>query len=104
MTYPGRLPGPILEQWDCRLAACRHTDPAPFFPSDRDRSPRRAAREAAAKAICGRCPVRRECAAHALAAGEPHGVWGGMSEADRERHPRRADATHNHRHTGRRGP
>jgi WhiB family redox-sensing transcriptional regulator len=41
-------------------------------------------REVAAKTICGRCPVIAECAAHALAVREPYGVWGGMSEDDRE--------------------
>lgn len=85
---PGRLPGPILEEWDWqRTGACRDADPDLFFPPDSGRGPRRAAREAAAKAVCRRCPVRRRCAAHALATPEPYGIWGGMSEADRE--PRR---------------
>ena len=35
----------------------------------------------AAKGVCRRCPVRGECAA----AAQPHGVWGGMSEAERAR-------------------
>ncbi|MGA1479922.1 MAG: WhiB family transcriptional regulator, partial [Candidatus Nanopelagicales bacterium] len=30
------------------------------------------------------CPVLAQCAAHALAVREPYGVWGGMSEDDRE--------------------
>ncbi|MDD9207483.1 WhiB family transcriptional regulator [Georgenia sp. 10Sc9-8] len=30
-----------------------------------------------AKALCGPCPVRRECLAGALERGEPWGVWGG---------------------------
>ncbi len=30
-----------------------------------------------AKALCGACPVRRECLAAALARQEPWGVWGG---------------------------
>ena len=30
---------------------------------------------AAAKAICGSCPVRRSCLAHALAIDEPAGIW-----------------------------
>lgn len=32
---------------------------------------------ARAKAICAKCPVRGECLDHALAVGEPWGVWGG---------------------------
>jgi len=87
VTNPGRLPAPILEDWNWQFAgACRDADPALFFPTDSERGPRRAAREAAAKAVCRHCPVRRKCAAHALATGEPHGVWGGMSEADRAQH------------------
>jgi WhiB family redox-sensing transcriptional regulator len=30
-----------------------------------------------AKALCGQCPVRRECLAAALERHEPWGVWGG---------------------------
>jgi WhiB family redox-sensing transcriptional regulator len=37
-------------------------------------------RDRAARAICVRCPVIAECAAHAIKAREPYGVWGGMSE------------------------
>ena len=81
------LSGPTFEQSDWQLAAaCRNADPDLFFPLDSERGPRRAAREAAAKAICQRCSVRGRCAAHALAAGESHGVWGGLSEAEREQH------------------
>lgn len=42
-------------------------------------------REQAAKALCQVCPVRAECAAHALAAREPYGVWGGFTETERIR-------------------
>ena len=75
-----------LADWQ-RTGACRDADPDLFFPPDSGRGPRRAAREAAAKAVCRRCPVRRRCAAHALATPEPYGIWGGLAEADRE--PRR---------------
>ena len=40
-------------------------------------------REAAATALCRACPVRRECAQHALTMQEPYGVWGGLTETDR---------------------
>ncbi|MFQ6199948.1 WhiB family transcriptional regulator, partial [Streptomyces sp. NPDC000405] len=33
--------------------------------------------DTSAKEVCMRCPVRAECAAHALAVREPYGVWGG---------------------------
>ncbi|MFE5703591.1 WhiB family transcriptional regulator [Rhodococcus koreensis] len=29
------------------------------------------------------CPVRPQCIAHAVSIGEPYGIWGGTSEADR---------------------
>ena len=39
----------------------------------------------AAKAICRTCPVVVICAAWALETRQPHGVWGALSERDRER-------------------
>lgn len=36
-----------------------------------------------AKAACGRCPVRVECLAYALAADERFGVWGGLGPEER---------------------
>ncbi len=42
------------------------------------------ARDLAAKAVCARCPVIAECAAHALQVREPYGVWGGLTEDERE--------------------
>jgi WhiB family transcriptional regulator, redox-sensing transcriptional regulator len=37
--------------------------------------------------------VREECAGYAIAAREPHGVWGGLSEQERERIWRGLDHT-----------
>jgi len=34
--------------------------------------------------VCVRCPVLRQCRQHALSVREPYGVWGGLSEEDRE--------------------
>lgn len=39
--------------------------------------------EAAAKRICGICPVRAECLEWALETGQYTGVWGGLSERER---------------------
>ena len=44
----------------------------------------RTLREAKAKEVCRRCPVIEECRRHALATHEPYGVWGGLSESERE--------------------
>ena len=42
------------------------------------------AREAAAKAVCAACPVIEQCRKHSLKVREPYGVWGGLTEDDRE--------------------
>lgn len=86
MTNVARLPGPISELWDWqRLGSCRGRDSAQFFHPDGERGSSRGRREAAAKSVCRACPVRAECAAHALTAREPYGVWGGFTEAERLR-------------------
>jgi WhiB family redox-sensing transcriptional regulator len=49
---------------------CRREGPELFFaetPADVE----------VAKALCGACPVRRQCLAGALERREPWGVWGG---------------------------
>lgn len=80
-----RLPGPISEVWDWQLrAACRTLGSEVFFHPDNERGQSRSGRDSAAKAICATCPVIRECRAHALTVKEPYGVWGGLSEDDRE--------------------
>ena len=85
MTDLNRLPGPTLERWEWQhLGACTRTDTELFFHPDNERGPRREAREAAAKAVCASCPVLALCRAHALATREPYGVWGGLSEPERE--------------------
>jgi WhiB family redox-sensing transcriptional regulator len=85
MADTRRLPGPSTESWDWQLQArCRGLDSAYFFHPDNERGAARAARVSRAKAICRRCPVRRECRQHALAAQEPYGIWGGLTEHERE--------------------
>ncbi|MFV2099934.1 WhiB family transcriptional regulator [Micromonospora sp. LOL_024] len=86
MSNVRRLPGPIVDLWDWqRLGACRGRDSAQFFHPDGERGTSRLRRESAAKAVCRACPVRAECAAHALSVREPYGVWGGFSESERQR-------------------
>ena len=80
-----RLPCPNADLWDWQLvAACRGVDSSLFFHPEGERGAARSSREAAAKEVCMRCPVRVECAAHALAVREPYGVWGGLTEDERE--------------------
>ena len=64
--------------------SCRTADPRLFFHPEGERGPARRDRDAAAKAICGGCPVLQECRRHALTVREPYGVWGGLTEDDRE--------------------
>ncbi len=85
MTDIRRLPGPTAQKWEWQLrGACRRVDGTLFFHPEGERGPARVARELAAKAVCATCPVVAECAAAALDAHEPYGVWGGLSEYERE--------------------
>ena len=63
-------------------AACRGLDVALFFPEVGHAGVRRVA---AAKQVCGRCSVSRECLAEALVMGQQHGVWGGLTPRERQR-------------------
>lgn len=72
-------PSAGLDWW--RDAACQTVDPDLFFPVSslgpgRDEVAR-------AKAVCARCPVRRQCLQFALATRQAHGVWGGTTEEER---------------------
>lgn len=69
-------------------AACCNEPTDLFFPVGSTGPALLQIREA--KAVCRRCPVVRECGEWALETRQGHGVWGGMSEADRERILRRA--------------
>jgi WhiB family transcriptional regulator, redox-sensing transcriptional regulator len=71
------------QDWQ-RWARCRGPEAVLFFPpTASESSHQRAAREFRAKAICARCDVRRECLDEALRIREPHGIWGGHTEAER---------------------
>lgn len=84
MSTVRRLPGPVAESWAWqRRGACRGRGTAQFFHPDGERGSSRDRREEAAKLVCRSCPVRPECAAHALTVREPYGVWGGFTEAER---------------------
>ena len=67
--------------WASR-GACLDSDPDLFFPI----APTGPGLQqiAQAKAVCARCPVRRECLGFAQATHQVHGVWGGTSEEERQ--------------------
>jgi WhiB family transcriptional regulator, redox-sensing transcriptional regulator len=80
-----RLPVPVTEIWDWQLqGTCRGMDSAFFFHPEGERGPARINRETRAKQVCRACPVMDQCRAHALSAHEPYGVWGGLSESERD--------------------
>jgi hypothetical protein len=74
-------------------AVCVGTNPELFFPVA-EAGPVLDAQNAAAKAVCARCPVRTECLTEALAR-IPYGIAGGMTEDERRtlRHHGRQDRT-----------
>ena len=73
----------VFESWWER-AVCRGQDAGYFFaPSYFEKRAEKQAREAVAKALCVRCPVREPCLEFALASRDPHGVWGGLNEMER---------------------
>jgi WhiB family redox-sensing transcriptional regulator len=77
--------GIIHETWHIK-AACRGPESELFFPpSFPERREDREAREARAKTICLECHVRQDCLDFALRVREPHGIWGGLTEAERRR-------------------
>lgn len=64
---------------------CRDLDPELFFPPvEFESTEQRHARESAAKAVCGSCPVQAECLEWALSNHERLGVWGGTTERERQ--------------------
>lgn len=85
MTDISRLPGPVSDLWEWQLlGTCRGADSELFFHPEGERGLPRAHRELAAKALCARCPVLDSCREAALVAREPYGIWGGLSEGERE--------------------
>ncbi|MGL5858011.1 MAG: WhiB family transcriptional regulator [Angustibacter sp.] len=87
MAELSRLPGPVADVWEWQYqGSCRAHGDELFFHPEAERGPRRRRRDEAAKAICAGCPVIEECRAHALRVREPYGVWGGMTEEERQQH------------------
>ena len=71
------------ERWQAD-AACQGEGGSVFYPPMRpERKAARLAREQRAKAVCATCVVRTECLEQALAFNERHGIWGGLTDAER---------------------
>jgi WhiB family transcriptional regulator, redox-sensing transcriptional regulator len=85
MAELSRLPVPVADVWEWQLdGACRDADPQLFFHPEGERGPARRKRDQAAVAVCAGCPVIDMCRQHGLTVREPYGVWGGLTEDDRE--------------------
>ncbi|MGW4291048.1 WhiB family transcriptional regulator [Streptomyces sp. NPDC004673] len=67
------------DQAVCQSTEYNDVDPDAFFPD-----PDETGKIAAAKSLCGQCPVRRVCLDAALEAGDSHGIRGGMTEEERQ--------------------
>jgi WhiB family redox-sensing transcriptional regulator len=76
MTLDRDIPGgrPGCGPWAAH-AACLDKPADWFFPE----SPTYVTPEA--RALCEGCHVQPQCLEHAVRTGEPHGIWGGKSEA-----------------------
>lgn len=70
-----------MSWWDDAL--CAQTDPEAF-------NPKKGGSSRTAKRICGMCDVREQCLQYALDNNMRGGIWGGMT--DRERQAIRRDA------------
>lgn len=66
------------ERWR-EAAACAGLGPEVFFAPDIDDSPE------AAKAICEKCTVNKECLEFAITNRQGEGVWGGFTPLERRR-------------------
>lgn len=70
-------------EWQER-GACRNADDTLFFHPEGESGAAKQQRISAAKEVCAGCSVLAQCRDYALAVGEPFGIWGGMSEDERE--------------------
>jgi WhiB family redox-sensing transcriptional regulator len=76
---------PVAEAWTWQLQAqCRNMPSVVFYPPDGERGRRRQRREQRAKLICRKCPVIRDCLAHALQWPEEYGIWAATTPAERQ--------------------
>ena len=67
----------VVPEWHAD-GLCQQVDPELFYPE-------RGQSAEPAKDICRRCPVKDKCLSWSLAKRERFGVWGGVSEPERQR-------------------
>lgn len=76
----------LADDW-WSLAACSDAEPELFFPISATPASGRQVKRA--KRICASCPVRSRCLSYALDHRQEQGIWGGLTEEERRRIPRR---------------
>lgn len=74
-----------IEQLDWQEdALCREYDVDLFFGPDQPESEiEKQAREAHAKTVCQRCPVKEPCLEFAMETNQKYGIWGGLTDKER---------------------
>ncbi|HWF80911.1 MAG TPA: WhiB family transcriptional regulator [Streptosporangiaceae bacterium] len=77
----------LIDEW-WSVAACRDAEPELFFPISATAASSRLVKRA--KLICASCPVRSKCLSYALDHRQEQGIWGGLTEEERRRIPRRS--------------
>ncbi|HYK32735.1 MAG TPA: WhiB family transcriptional regulator [Streptosporangiaceae bacterium] len=77
----------LTNEW-WRVAACRDAEPELFFPLSATSASSAQVRRA--KLICASCQVRSACLDYALDHRQEQGIWGGLTEEERRRIPRRS--------------
>lgn len=82
MTTATRRPTTNATEPDWQRGACTNTRTDLFFPIGDSEGARR--QNDQAKLMCARCPIQPSCLSWALEAGEDQGVWGGLTEKERQ--------------------
>lgn len=86
MSVPSAAGGSVADgvdelAWMAR-AACRYEDPELFFPVSAKSAG--AAQAAEARDVCLACPVIEQCRDYALRTRQDAGIWGGLTEEQRQ--------------------
>ena len=76
----------LTNEW-WRAAACADAEPELFFPISATSAS--SAQVKRAKQICASCPVQSKCLSYAIDHRQEQGIWGGLTEEERRRVPRR---------------
>jgi hypothetical protein len=72
------MTAPDMNLWEGERR-CRDVSPAIFFPEEREESSNEAF------ALCDQCACRSVCTEYAIENNEIHGIWGGLTQAERRK-------------------